>query len=343
MKSIQIILTMFVLPFLVFSSVNTSGDVIGNPDGSYDVTMATVYFHYEPDGTITISQFGVSATSVERNVVFTFIEGGPFNPLQPPIQQGRTVSVSGANASLDAHDNHHATMVYRAESQNSLTFSLDSKMGAISSGSTVLLGNDKIRADLVVSNQRTITKSVDVLNIRLESDDVAIFRVQGPIGSVSDLLSSGTIRAEIDVRTTDHRLDYDLTSYKQNALISIDSIASSKASFSFSDIGSDGMFIIDLSQELYTTLKGHTTISVDGKQIGRYSDLKDLESQQDPGFVIAEGSEYVEMVVRPGADLGSLIIDNVVPGLDAVVVITAMASVALSVAAAVYLFRGKRQ
>lgn len=334
---------------LAFSTGGARADVSQDPlSGNWLVRTNCVAYNYLPltDGMMTVSQFSVSPTGTTKQVVFASMMATSFNPSQSPVnpvEEGRAVFVRGQNATLETHDNPHAILLYRVQQPGTLTFSLDSRIGAVSLGTSAFLGDSQIQADLAATNDRTITKSVDNLLIQMQPDDAVAFRVQGPAGSVASMLSSGAIGVELDLKVSGATLDSDLISYQADASLAADSVASERAAFSFSGLGRSQVIILDLSQDLYTPLKDHMAVSVGGSTLGRFSDVEEFESASGPGYVVAEGQSYAEMLVRTGSSSGTLVIESIVPGFDWFLAVAALASAAVSVAAAVYLFRRKGQ
>ena len=343
MKYITFIPALAVVSALVVLAGSAKGGVTPRLDGSFDVSTDRIVYNYRPDGMVTLSQFGVTADTGTRRAVFTFVSAGPFDPLDIPREHGRTVSVVGSKASMETHDTPHAILLYRAAEPGNITFSLDSTMGVVSFGSWALLGDSLIKADMAVTSGRTIAKSVDSLMIRLQSLDTLAFRVQGPSGNIGELLASGNLDAELDLRVGGSTLDSDLTAYERDASLGVESIGSSRASFTFGGFATSSVAIIDLSLDLYAPLKDHLTLSVGGQTLSRFSDADGLLRSSGPGYAVAEGPHYVELFVRPGTSSGSIVAESLVPGLDPLMAVAALASAFVCVAAAVFLFRRKRQ
>ena len=80
-------------------------------------------------------------------------------------------------------------------------------------------------------------------------------------------------------------------------------------------------------------------VKVDGGALSQFDDVQDFLKSSDRGFVVTEGPRYAEILLRAGQPSGVLVIENA--GLDALLVMAALASVAVCVVAAVFLFRRK--
>ncbi len=341
MKRILALLALAVGPALVLSTGGASAAITVNPDGSFSVTTDRIAYLYEPNGAIRVSQFGVAADEGAKKTVFTFINANPFQPLRPPTEHGRTISIPGVSASLETHASPHATMFYRAVAASQVTFSLDSGVGAIALGSHALVGDSDIVADMAVTNGRTIEKSVDNIIVSLQGGDTLVYRVQGPSGSLGELMTSGRLQAEIDIATVNMAVDSDLTSYKDGADLAVEAISSGKAALSFSGLDAGAVAIVDLSNDIYNQVKEKMAVRVDGESLSQFDDVQDFLKSADSGFVVTEGPTYAEILLRAGQSSGALVIETA--GLDALLVVAALASVAVCVVAAVFLFRRKSQ
>ena len=341
MKRILAILALAVAPALVLSSGGASAAITVNPDGSFSVSTDRIAYLYEPNGAIRISQFGVALDGGAKKTVFTFINANPFQPLQPPTEHGRTISIPGASASLETHASPHATMFYKASAASQVTLSLDSGVGAVVLGDHALVWDADILADMAVTNDGTIEKSVDNIMVSLQDGDAMVYRVQGPSGSLGELMASGKLHAEIDITTVNMAVDSDLTSYKEGAYLAVEAISKGRASLSFSGLDADSVAIVDLSDDVYSQVKEKLAVKVDGKSLNRYGDVQDFLKDSDNGFVVSEGSTYAEILLRAGQSSGVLVIETT--GLDVLLVVAALASVAVCVVAAFILFRRKSQ
>lgn len=337
MKRILAILTLAVVLALLVPSGRALGSV--SCAGNYcDVTTNSIEYRYFPNNAITMRDYGVAADGGGKHIVFTLIQAGSFETTEPD-EHGRTVSIMGSRASIETHDNAHATLIYRASQPSNVTFSLDSGIGIVSFGSNAIIGDSEILADMTVTGERTIEKSVDNVLVGLQPGDVLAFRVQGPSGSIGSLLASGNLDAELDVRTVGPTVDSDFTAFRSTATMTVDSVSSDRASFSFSGLGTSPVVIVDLTNDLYAPLKDAPAVKVDGKTLNRFDDVKDFLGSSEKGFAVAEGPDYAEMLVRLDAQTGSLTIEKI--GLDPLLVVAVLMSLSLCVAAAVFLFRRK--
>lgn len=349
MKVAYLIPALTIALLLTLSVGGARGDINQDPmSGNWLVRTDSVSYNYLPltDSMMTLSQVGVSPSGTIKQVIFASVLATSFNPSQNPVhpvEEGRTVFVRGLNATLETHDNPHAMLLYRVAQPGTITFTLDSRIGAISFGSSALIGDAQIQADLAVTNGRAISKSVDSLFLQMQPSDLVTFRVQGPAGSIASLLSSGAVGVEIDLRAIGAVLDADIIPYTAGASLTTDTVATSRAQFSFSGLASSRVVIIDLSRDLYTPLRDHMSVSVGGSTLAKFSSVEELETASGPGYFVAEGQGYTEMLVRTDASSGSLVIESIVPGFDWFLAAAALASVVVSVAAGAYLFRRRSQ
>jgi len=337
MKHIIAVLALAVVLALLVPSGRALGSV--SCAGNYcDVTADSIEYRYFPNDAITLRDYGVATDGGGKHVVFTLIQAGSFeNP--EPDEHGRTVSIMGSRASIETHDSAHATLIYRASQNISVIFSLDSGIGAVSFGSSAIIGDSEMLADMTVTEGREIEKSVDNVMVGLQPGDSLAFRVQGPAGSLGNLLASGKLDAELDVRTVGPTVDSDLTAFRSTAAMTVDSVGSDRASFSFSGLGTSPVIIVDLSDDLYAPLKEGTAVKANGQALNRFDDVKEFLSSSEKGFVVAEGADYAEMLVRLDVQSGSLTIEKI--GLDPLLVVAVLMSIAVCVAAGAFLFRRK--
>lgn len=337
MKLVVAILSMAVVLVLLAPSGRALGSV--SCAGNYcDVTTNSIEYRYFPNDAITMRDYGVATDGGGKHVVFTLIQAGSFETSEPD-EHGRTISIMGSKAAIETHDSAHATLIYRASQPSNVTFSLDSGVGAVSFGSSAIIGDSEMLADMTVTEGRTIEKSVDNVMVGLEPGDILAFRVQGPSGSLGDLLGSGDLDAELDVRTVGPTVDSDLTAFRDTATVTVDSVASDHASFSFSGLGASPVIIVDLSKDLYAPLKDNTAVKVNGQTLIRFDDAKDFLGSSDKGFAVAEGADYAEMLIRLDVQSGSLTIEKI--GLDPLLAVAVLMSISVCMAAAVFLFRRK--
>jgi len=337
MKRVIAILALAVVLALLIPSGRALGSV--SCAGNYcDVTTDSIEYRYFPNDAITLRDYGVATDGGGKHIVFTLIQAGLFETSEPD-EHGRTVSIMGSRASIETHDGAHATLIYRASQYSNVTFSLDSGIGAVSFGSSAIIGDSEMLADMTVTEGRTIEKSVDNVMVGLQPGDVLAFRVQGPSGSLGSLLASGDLDAELDVRTVGPTVDSDLTAFRSTATMTVDSVASDRASFSFSGLGTSPVIIVDLSNDLYAPLKDSTVVKVDGQTLIRFDDMKDFLGSSQKGFAVAEGPDYAEVLVRLDTQSGSLTIEKI--SLDPLLVVAVLMSISVCVAAAVFLFRRK--
>ncbi len=350
MKKITVTLTLAIAGLLAFCPGTASADITWNPtSNSFDAMTDYVAFryfpnNYQPNGIVTISSFGVSTGAPLKHTIFSLISGGPFEPLQtqPPVEQGRAITVNGQKASFEVHGSDHTTFLYRTSYPGNITFNLDSRVGAVPMGSVALVGDQQVQGDLVVNNGRTMTKAVDTLMIRLETNDMVVYRIHGPSGSIGDLLAASLVDVELDIVTIGPTISSDTVSYRTGATLTVDSVGSSRATFSFSGIDGDKISIIDIPSEIYTSLKDHMSVNADGTSLDRFADVQALAQSSESGYAVTEGQTYSEMFVRLGAPSGSLVIESVVPGINLLIIVATLASLGVSVAAGFFLFRRKK-
>jgi len=302
------------------------------------VTTDSIEYRYFPNDAVTLRDYGVATDGGGKHIVFTLIQAGAFSAAEPD-EQGRTVSIMGNKASIETHASEHATLIYRAAQPSNVAFTLDSGVGVVPLGDRAIVGDSEFTADIAVTGGQTIKKTMDSVAVSLQAGDALAFRVQGPAGSLGDSLASGSIDAELDVRTAGTGIDTDLTAFKSNATMAVISVASERASFSFSGLGSSPVVIVDLSNDMYSPLKDDMSVKANDKTLNRFDDVKDFLASNEKGFVVAEGPDYAEMLVRLDAQSGSLIIEKA--GLDPLLIVAALMSVSVCVAAAVFLFRRK--
>ena len=182
---------------------------------------------------------------------------------------------------------------------------------------------------------------MDSLLIGLSPDDTLVFRVQGPAGSIGELITSGRLDVELDVMARDMTIHSDATAYEVGATMTVDSISTSRATFSFSGLHTDSVAVVDLSKEVYERFEDHAIMTVDGSQLTRFSGVDGFLESSQPGYAIIEGPSYVEILLRPGASSGSLVIKSVVPGFEPLLALAGFSSVIVCAAAGTYLFRRK--
>ena len=337
MKCVVAVLTLAVVVGLLAASGRALGSV--NCAGSVcDVTTDSIEYRYFQNSAVTLRDYGVATDGGGKHIVFTLIEAGSFGTAEPD-EQGRTVSIIGSAASIETHDSAHATLIYRAAQPGSVTFTLDSGIGAVSLGNRAIVGDSQIIADLTITDGGMIEKSVDNLMVDLQTGDVLTFRVQGPAGSLGDSLASGDVHAELDVRTDGPVVNSDLTAFRGAANMTVDSISSDRASFSFSGLGTSPVVIIDFSNNLFAPFRDGMALKADGQTLSRFDDVKDFLGSSEKGFVVAEGADYAEMLVRLDVQSGSLTLEKT--GFDPLLAIAALMSITVCVAAAVFLFRRK--
>jgi hypothetical protein len=63
----------------------------------------------------------------------------------------------------------------------------------------------------------------------------------------------------------------------------------------------------------------------------------------DAGYAVAEGPSYVELLLRPGAASGSMIIESVAPGFEPLLAVAGLSAALVCVAAGAYLFRRRSE
>jgi hypothetical protein len=331
-----------------FPSAFAGTTITEESSDSYSVTSEFMNFLY----TGSMGQDALSITDFEvsdgKNKVFEEIRINFFSPVNEPYvdSSGLRVVAEGQYATATVHSNPAATFEFATFRQNAATFKFSTDVGAIDMGSHLFIGNENLRAELILLGDGNISKtSANEFSIEMESSSSMVFRNdfigQEPIG---DRIADGAIAGELFVSKDQYSVTEDLVEYLPMSM-EITSSGTDELEVEVSgDFDEGKVLIFDISREVLTMSKDDLTVKMDGQDVPARPIDEILEaSGRESGYALLETGEYFQVYLyMPSFSTHTITFGGATPGHFEILAGMGLA-VAVTSVSAIFLFKRRKE
>jgi len=314
----------------------------------YSISSEFIDFLYRGDATICIKSFKTTET---KRVVFDEIRFDYFTPIQEPYvdPSGLKVVAEGQDARATIHSNPATTINFETYIQNQASFKFSSDVGAINLGRSLYIGNEEMRAEIILMGDGNISKtSINQFSFFMEGNSNLIFRNNfvdlEPIG---DKIAQDVIAGELFISKDQYSVVEDLVDYLP---VSMKTTSSGNDRL---EVEVEGEFeegkvlIFDISKDVLSLEKDDLVVKLDEKDVQSTAKDEVLKgSGEEPKFAVVENEKYLQVhLYVPSFSTHTVTFGRFTPqtAVYGEVMIGLGIAAVISVISAIYIFRRKKE
>jgi hypothetical protein len=262
----------------------------------YSISSEFFSFLYTDNTALSIQDYKLW----DSNSVFESIRLEYFSPVKEPYVDPTSSEVvaEGQYAVAKMHSNPAATMNFDTHIDNLATLRFSQEIGAINLGSSLFIGNEDMKAEIVLRGSGNISKGIlNEYSFAMRENSSLIFRNnfidQQPIG---DSIAQEVVAGELFISQDENSIVEDLMDYLP---ISMRTISSSDEELKVDvsgDFDEGKVLIFDISKDILSMSKDDLKIRLDDTTVESSARDKVLEgSGNEPIFTVMENEDYFQV------------------------------------------------
>lgn len=314
---------------------------------SYSISSEFMSFLYNGTDTLSIKTYELWG---EDDAIFDEITIEYFSPTQAPYidpVSSKVVAI-GEYAVAKMHSNPGAILDFETKVQNMATFRLSQNIGALTLGNSIYLGNNDMRAEIILKGEGNISSSLNnEYSFTMDSNSSLIFRNNfvdlQPIG---DRIAQGAIAGELFVSKDQHSVVDDLVDYLPITMGTEHSSGNELRVKVQGDYDEGKVLIFDISKNVLTLGDDEMKMKFDDQIIESIPSQEIMElSSGDPKYSVIENEDYYQVYLfAPALSTHMISFGSFIPEAPSLAEIVAGLGVAVlvTVTMAVFMFRHKR-
>lgn len=334
----------FLAPALENCIAGTDGGHIEPYDGGYELGERFISFFFSGDTAVSITDVEVKYGTGEPTTysVFEQISIEDFHPTGAPTYDEMIYSLGGQHGIAKAHDTPMGVMVFETYVDNRVDFRISNEMGAISSERSVIIGKDNFRADLVLLGSGNLTKAGQDISIEMRPGDRFFFRTSYVYeGSIGNEISEGKIAGELYLDVVNQSLAEAVVAYLPIEM-GVQFSSTSKVEVAVDASFEEGKSIIfTLDRSAFDVPIEQLNVRLDGTPLREEERVEDVLFSSEETYYALQNEEATQVFIHiPNFSKRMITLSKIGPrevGTD--VILGALASFLLVVAAGVFLFR----
>jgi hypothetical protein len=347
MKRLAVIVGIAVLTAGLFACPSASAGTNMNQidPNSYSISSEFMSFLYNGTDTLSIKTYELWG---EDDAIFDEITIEYFSPTQAPYVDpvSSKVVAIGEYAVAKMHSNPGAILDFETKVQNLATFRLSQSIGALNLGNSIYLGNNDMRAEIILKGEGNISSINNEYSFTMDSNSSLIFRNNfvdlQPIG---DHIAQGAVAGELFVSKDQHSVVDDLVDYLPIEMETEHSTGTELQVRVQGDYDEGKVLIFDISKDVLT-LGDEMKMKFDDKLIESIPSQELLElTSGDPKFSVIENEDYFQVYLfAPSLSAHMISFGSFIPQAPSLAEIVAGLGVAVlvTVIMAVFMFRRKK-
>jgi hypothetical protein len=345
-KRLITIMGIAVLTFALSASPYASaGTTIVKTGQDYSISSEFLDFLYKGEASLTIDDYQIKEN---EKTVFERIVIEHFYPKGEPHKDAseRNVIAEGYNASVIVHSNPATTIDFESYVQNTASFTFSTDMGVIVDGSSLIVGNEEMRAEIIIRGEGNVTKnSMNEFVFSMEEDTSIFFRNNFvDFESIGGSIADGTIAGELFVTRDNYSVVDDLVEYSP---ISMETKSSSRDELKVEidgDFDSGKVLIFDISKEVLGIPGNNLVVNFDDSIVEQvHKDDVLLSSGAEPKYALIETGEYLQ-VYQYAPSMSTHIVTFTTAELPYMEIMMGLGlAIAITAVSAFYLFRKRKE